>query len=79
MKEKKYSLYKDRYLDIKKDTICQVHRDIFNKVDNLKISSDDKKWIMDLLDFAYDRAKAMDRKLKWYKEIYSTVERKQEE
>jgi len=61
---------KDKTIN-KKRSICEVHRQIYDAVNDAAISDEEKEKIVDLLEEAYTYGKKMDLKLQQYKHNWS--------
>lgn len=55
---------------IDKETICDVHRDVYHRVINLDLPKEDKEFILSRIETAFKMGKSMDAKLRQYKNNY---------
>ena len=53
-----------------KETICDVHRDIYHRLKNDSLTEEDKDFIRERIEVAFKMGKSMDAKLRQYKNDY---------
>lgn len=53
-----------------KETICDVHRDIYHRLKNNPLTEEDKDFIRERIETAFKMGKSMDAKLRQYKNNY---------